>query len=76
VFKPLGVLPWNDKSYFVSQDEEGALEHSATSNLVRDVEAEYDLMISLGIGKGACQWSTPSVTIKHEYGLCEDAFLF
>jgi len=25
VFKPRGVLPWNDHSYFVTQDEEGAL---------------------------------------------------
>jgi len=76
VFMPLGVLPWNDHSYFVTQDEEGALEHAATSNLVRDIQPECDLMISFGIGRGASQWATPITTIKHDAGHFDFILLF
>lgn len=73
VFDKLNILPWDGKSFFITQEDEGAYESIATSNLIRDVNPDYDCVINLGIGRGSSQWTTirngVPVTTKHEFGM-------
>jgi len=61
LFEPHGILPRNG-SYFVSQDEEGALELSGAQALYANlakfsiIEAGMHVVGSFGIGRGSCQW--------------------
>lgn len=63
------MIPWDDESYFICQDDEGFYESLATSNLVRDINPAYGVIINCGIGRGSCQWATPYQTTKHFSGM-------
>jgi hypothetical protein len=73
VFDEFGILPWNDKSFFISQDQEGERESVATNNLLRDVDVQCVGVGNFGIGKGSGQWTTirkgVPVTTKHKFGM-------
>lgn len=61
LFEPHGILPRKD-SYFVTQDEEGALELAGAQALYANlakfgiIEAGVHVVGSFGIGRGSCQW--------------------
>jgi len=71
VFDDMGVTPWNHKSFFISQEDEGRHESMATSNLVKDVNSSFDVLLTCGIGKGTCQWATSTQTTKHRFGMTD-----
>jgi len=69
IFTPLKIEPWNGKSYFMSQTEEGTCEILALENLLSGLDPKLRVLITFGIGRGSCQWSNSKLIVGNDNGM-------